>query len=796
MTALEKQPPNLVVGIGASAGGLAAFKSFLAHTPADTGMAFVLVQHLAPHYKTLLVELLGAQSPIPVVAARDGLPVKENCVFVIPPDATFTIEDGVLQLATPPPAREHRRPIDTFFTSLAEDCGERAVGIVLAGVGSDGTIGVRTIKEHGGLTLAQAEFDAKALQGMPSSAVATGLVDHVVPVKAMAAKLADYSEHLIEVAEKKDGDDNRRDIQEHLTKITSLVHARSEHDSSGYKETTPIRRLQRRDASVTPPAFQPKGMPALEPPPSLPVRLDRIDPAYFVIDRSHEVTRFPGAETGHYLKPSQGTASLNLFSIAHKSLRSAVRAAVSQALADGQRVVKETLTIRSDDEARALTLIVEPIGGEKGAKTGWACVVTFRDTSPLAAGGATDAPAAASGDAIVQVLERELRGTKAQLQAATDELETRIEDMKSTTEEFQAVNEELQSSNEELETSKEEMQSINGEQQTMNSELNNKNELLTRLKSDMQNLLESTQIATVFLDSQLRIRHFTPALTQLFPVRDSDRGRPISHIVTELDYTTIQADMETVQREGSVVERDLVLKNGTQSFVMRIRPYRTTQNVVEGVVITFVDITERKLGEERQLLLSRELQHRTNNLLAVIQSVAGQSLSGTPSLNQARETLTARLHALANANALLTQADWQGAALKDVIARELASFVARASIEGPPLLLSPNATQSFALVIHELCTNAAKYGALSTPGGKVAIRWSVGERGDEPRLMFRWQERGGPRGAPPKRTGFGTTLLNSAISGGDGTPRIEYAPEGVRYTLDVPLSAVTAKTGR
>ena len=157
----DEQHPRLIVGVGASAGGLAAFKSFLANTPADIGMAFVLVQHLAPDHKSLLVELLGAHSQLPVLAASDGVTVAENCVYVIPPDATLTIQDGVLQVVSPAPVREHRRPIDTFFTSLAEDCGERAVGIVLAGVGSDGTVGIRSIKECGGLTLAQAEFDAK-----------------------------------------------------------------------------------------------------------------------------------------------------------------------------------------------------------------------------------------------------------------------------------------------------------------------------------------------------------------------------------------------------------------------------------------------------------------------------------------------------------------------------------------------------------------------------------------------------------------------------------------------------------
>ena len=172
---------------------------------------------------------------------------------------------------------------------------------------------------------------------------------------------------------------------------------------------------------------------------------------------------------------------------------------MSQALADGSTVTNENLTIRIDGKARALTLIVEPIAGQNGAETGGSAWSPSATPPPLTAGGAIEAPAAGS-DANVQALERELRATKTQLQAAIDELETRIEDMKSTTEEFQAVNEELQSSNEELETSKEEMQSVNEELQTINNELSDKQELLTRANADLQNLLDSTQIPTVFLD--------------------------------------------------------------------------------------------------------------------------------------------------------------------------------------------------------------------------------------------------------------------------------------------------------
>jgi two-component system, chemotaxis family, CheB/CheR fusion protein len=238
-------PSTLIVGIGASAGGLAAFKKFLANTPSDTGMAFVLVQHLDPHHKSLLVELLGARAAIPVMEAADGMAVRENCVYVIPPDATLTIKDGILRVVTPAPPRELRRPIDTFFSSLA-DCGDKAVGIILSGVGSDGALGVRKINEQGGLTLAQAEFDHVAQGGMPQSAANTGMINHVVPVEDMPDLLVDYQRHLGTVEKRKDGNGIRTDVGPHLAAITGLLRAGIDHDFSGYKESTLIRRIQRR----------------------------------------------------------------------------------------------------------------------------------------------------------------------------------------------------------------------------------------------------------------------------------------------------------------------------------------------------------------------------------------------------------------------------------------------------------------------------------------------------------------------------------------------------------------------
>ena len=149
--------PALIVGIGASAGGLNAFKGFLATMPARSGMTFVVVQHLAPDHKSILTDLLGQATAMSVVEAQDGVKPEVDTVYVIPPDATLTIQAGRLRVSRPAPPRARRRPIDTFFASLAEDQGENAVCIVLAGTGSDGALGLSAVKQSGGLTLAQAE---------------------------------------------------------------------------------------------------------------------------------------------------------------------------------------------------------------------------------------------------------------------------------------------------------------------------------------------------------------------------------------------------------------------------------------------------------------------------------------------------------------------------------------------------------------------------------------------------------------------------------------------------------------
>jgi two-component system, chemotaxis family, CheB/CheR fusion protein len=190
------RPRCVIVGLGASAGGLEAFETFCTHMPPDSGMAFVLVQHLAPDRASLLPELLARHTRMAVQQVTAAMPVEPDHVYIIPPDATLTIAGGMLHLVSPPvESRGHRTPIDQFFCSLAEDQGEYAVCILLSGTGTDGTLGLQAVKEYGGMALAQTPTSAR-YDSLLRSAIATGLVDHILPVEAMPAKLIEYTTHL------------------------------------------------------------------------------------------------------------------------------------------------------------------------------------------------------------------------------------------------------------------------------------------------------------------------------------------------------------------------------------------------------------------------------------------------------------------------------------------------------------------------------------------------------------------------------------------------------------------------
>ena len=273
-----------------------------------------------------------------------------------------------------------------------------------------------------------------------------------------------------------------------------------------------------------------------------------------------------------------------------------------------------------------------------------------------------------SDPAELRALERELQTVRGELQSTIDDLETTVEEMKSGAEEYQSVNEELQSSNEELETAKEEMQSINEELQTVNAEISAKNDALTNLNSDLKNLLDSTRIATIFLDNALRVKNFTPAMTAVFPLRESDRGRPVTEIVSLLEYDEIGADVAKVLQDLGMIEREVSLKGASTAFLLRIRPYRTIDNVIDGVVMTFVDITERKRAEEQKSLLLAELDHRVRNILAIVSSVVTQTLKTTASHDAFAKSMEGRIVAISRAHSALTQTGGgTGASLRELV---------------------------------------------------------------------------------------------------------------------------------
>ena len=248
----EMQTPQTdsfpIVGIGASAGGLAAFEAFFSGMPADTdpGMAFVLVQHLAPDHESLLTELVRRYTRMQVFEVEDGMIVHRNCAYIIPPNHDMALINGTLQLLEPSTPHGQRLPIDFFFRSLADDQRERAIGIVLSGTGSDGTLSVRTIKAAGGMVMVQTAASAE-YDGMPRSALATGLADYELPPVEMPARLISYVTHAFGSPVRPDA------IQEPtaenaLKKIFILLRSQTGHDFSKYKSSTLIRRIARRMA--------------------------------------------------------------------------------------------------------------------------------------------------------------------------------------------------------------------------------------------------------------------------------------------------------------------------------------------------------------------------------------------------------------------------------------------------------------------------------------------------------------------------------------------------------------------
>ena len=741
---------------------------------------------------------------------------------------------------------------------------------------------------------------------------------------------------------------------------------------------------------------------------------------------------------GRFLSPAGGPMPLDLPALARPELRLDLKVALHRALDEGRATLTMPTPTAFNGARHRVILQVTP--DPKADKAAPRALVLFLDGGPIPA---ADEPA--EGETQLDETRRlhdELRAAQERLAASRGEHELAMQELRAANEELQSVNEEYRSTSEELETSKEELQSMNEELQTLNAELKSKLESVSSAHNDLRNLVAATDFGTLFLDPELKIRMFTPTVTEVFRLAAGDIGRPITDFSHTLEGGGVEADARAVLRDLVPVERDARTEDG-RWLTIRVRPYRTLEERIEGVVVTFVDVTvaraaterqreseerftalvqatrdavyrmgpdwaemrmldggdfladtpepitdwmeryvpaearsdlrgairdavfrkglfeaehrviradgangwvhsraaplldpegairewfgvasdvtERRTADERlreangmlalataasqigwvtwdprtraaqwdargraimglrpedtqpedwlarvhpedrdtverhvserlaagqpfdmefrvvhpdgavrhvhgsgafvtgaegvairgtglirdvtarlqadetQRLLLAELNHRVKNMLTVILSIAAQTRVEAPSLEAFADAFEERVQALAEAHDALTRTGWTGAALGDLVESAAGLFTParrdRVTREGPPVALAPGAATTFSLALHELSTNAVKYGALSTGAGRVDIRWRIEDAGPGRRLVFEWRERDGPPVAPPASRGFGSTLLEEGLPGElDGAATLTFAPEGLAYRLEAPLS--------
>jgi PAS domain-containing protein len=566
-----------IVGIGCSAGGLEALEKFLTHVPADSGMAIVIVQHLSPDHGSALPQLLQRLTPMTVVEVADGMAVQSGHVYVIPPNHDLSLLHGKLHLLDPASPRGMRLPIDFFLRSLAEDQREKAIAVILSGMGSDGVFGLRDVMEQ---LKPEARFTLQIY--------ATDL-DHDA---VMQARRGCYPDNIA------------ADVSPERLARNFLPE-----EGGGYRIGKAIREMV---------VFAPQNI--ISDPPF--TKLDLVSCRNLLIYFGAQVQKQllpmfhyalnPGgllllgsAETignfGHLfspinnkarlfrrLEPAAGKTNMNIHAMAREGLREALMGMVRKAMKESHPVHLNGLRVGTDGGTQIVDVTLQAV--ERPAPLRGRVIVVFRDVPTPPARRGTGKRIAAETH---RELEQELTQAREALQVTQEEMQTTVEELKSSNEELQSTNEELQSTNEELTTSKEELQSLNEELQTVNAELQSKVDDLTWVRNDMTNLLNSTEIATVFLDNEMRLRRFTTHATRLFKLIPGDVGRLLSDIVSDLDYPQLQDDAHTVLRTLAFQEKVVTTQDG-RWYRVRIMPYRTQENIIDGVVITFIDITEIK----------------------------------------------------------------------------------------------------------------------------------------------------------------------------------------------------------
>jgi len=825
-----------IVGIGASAGGLEALELFFENVPKNSGMAYVVIQHLDPNHVGILPELLQRTTEMKVLRVTEHLKVLPNHVYVIPPNKSMSILNGYLHLFKPVELRGLRLPIDYFFRSLADDQQEKSIGIILSGMGSDGSLGLKAIKEKNGIVLVQDPLSAK-FDGMPQSAINAVIVDILAAANELPEKLISFLKYTPSIGSKTDIDNKSKS---NLEKIIILLRTQTGNDFSLYKKNTLFRRVERRmnvhqidkiayyvrflqenpkeldilfkelligvtsffrdsavweklKADVLPELFDelPNGSvvrawiiacstgeeayslaivfkEALEKVKNdknltlqifatdidsdaiekarkgffsqnivadvSPERLSRFftkeesgfqintavremvvfapqniikDPPFTKLDLlfcrnlliymeselqkklmllfhyslnpggvmllgsaenentqnnqfipideklkffkrsvtpvSTELIDFPSSfrhigkqtsteiktvkitgniqtladqfilqhfapasvlingegdilyitgKTGKYLEPAAGKANWNLYAMAREGLGNELPGAIRKAKLNLEPVKLYNIKIGTNGGTQFVNVTLQLIDKPETIKG--AIMIVFSDV-PNTPKTANRKPRKGNQNSTSRELELEidLQRANKELQSTREEAQTPREELESTNEEMQSTNEELQSTNEELSTSKEEMQSMNEELQTVNAELQSKITDFMVAENDMRNLLNSTNIATLFLDKDLNIRRFTEQLNKLFKLRATDIGRPFTDMVTNLQYPEMANHAREVMRTLMFKETDITT-NDQQWFTVRIMPYRTYDDRIDGLVITFVDISVAK----------------------------------------------------------------------------------------------------------------------------------------------------------------------------------------------------------
>jgi two-component sensor histidine kinase len=319
---------------------------------------------------------------------------------------------------------------------------------------------------------------------------------------------------------------------------------------------------------------------------------------------------------------------------------------------------------------------------------------------------------------------------------------------------------------------------------------------LAEAKQRIELALRGSPISVFSQDQDMRFTWAHNPPTGISP--EQLTGKTDADVLPAAAADTIMAAKRTAMETGETqrLETDFDLLGRKRSFYLVIEPLRGAQGAILGTTSVAVDISERKANEVQLRLLLRELTHRCKNLLAVIHAIARQTASRTRSVEDFLDRFSARLVAIGCSHDLLIADDWHGASLRMLVEQQLGGHAERIgeqiAIEGEDVMLKPEAVQNLGLALHELATNAQKYGSLSDPEGKVSIRWQFCEEASKLRLT--WQENGGPPVAPPQRSGFGRAMIETVVSQAlDGDVKLSFPPKGVRCEIVIPSAQVTSR---